>query len=392
MPHVVLVDLDDWRSFATMGAALRRRGVRVSRVARRRGGLRGSLRHLLDRVVLGEWPVLLGAGEATDPSRVLSEVLSASPDDVHASEEFMAAAFSAPGPTASDLVGRVPNEELRTILYDKLLMTRHAEDLGLSVPLTWSAPPEGRFPVMVKGRSGAGGLSVRVATDPATLDAAIEELAHGGWDEVFFQEVCPGRLINVGGVARDGEVIVSVSYAATPRADDPLGPPEWLEVVDVPRLCDELGQLVASLRYTGVFCVDYMVDDGDHDGSARLAMIDVNSRAFGAWLALQLAGADILGAYLSILGVEGEPAGTTIAAGTAVDCRMLPRLGQSDLSSVAREGRRAGRAIAESLDAVGARRVAVMAVQASILVGAEAGRVVVSRLASAVAPTGGSRR
>jgi hypothetical protein len=88
-------------------------------------------------------------------------------------------------------------------------MTVFAERLGLSVPETWSYDPE-LLPLVVKGRVGAGGRAVRLVYSEQERDAAVRELG----TDVFFQDVVNGDLINVSGVARQGEVCLLVAYRA----------------------------------------------------------------------------------------------------------------------------------------------------------------------------------
>ncbi len=62
-------------------------------------------------------------------------------------------------------------------------------------------------------------------------------------------------------------------------------------MLEKPEMLAAVARYLAELRYTGTFCIDFLVADRDY-------MIDMNPRFFGSWPALQLAGVPLLEAYL----------------------------------------------------------------------------------------------
>jgi len=364
--RVVLIDPAGWGSFATWGAALHHRGLQVLRVADSGRGVLGAAYRLRDRWLLGSPPVHLDTPVAI--TRALMDELLAPPTvDVHCSEDLLPAIGAVTTLPSGGPLGRVP-AQLWHLLGDKLAMTEFAVGLDLAVPRT-TAAHDGTFPFVVKRKNGSAGGGVRVVNDQAELEAARRELDPEHDDALFYQEPFTAAVVNAGGVARDGRLIVSAVYLAKPAPDDPLGPPEVLEILDLPGLHDELAALLGALEYTGVFCVDYvMTDDG------RWGMVDVNSRAFGGWLALQIAGLDIVGAYLSLFGMAPEPGLALLEPGRELDDRIRLRPGPGGVGVVGAEWRRSLRAIRAAAEVTGPRYAAMLAARSTAAAATAAAR------------------
>lgn len=318
-PRTVLVDLETWDSLGSWGAALHQRGWQVHRVVLERHGLRRLARAARDRAVFGGPSIEVPSSPAalTLTAELAATVRAA--DDIQGTETTVSTIREAGLLSPGTLRGRAPDLERQECLYDKWLMNERARGLGLGVPESWSSPPPGLLPLVVKGRIGAGGQAVVIAHDQPQLEQAIAALTQDQGQPPFFQELMPGVVVNAAGVAQDGRLLVHALYEAQAPADDPLGPPEVLRIGDYPQIAEELAHLLADLRYTGIFCVDYLFSD---DG--RVGLLDFNPRVFGGWLALQAAGVDLLGAYLSLVDSTIRPTGSGPPAGTMLHDRILP--------------------------------------------------------------------
>lgn len=319
-PRVVLVDLDHWDAFASFAPSLRRRGVRVVRIAGPRGRRHPALARVVDRMVFGRpGPTVDARTSAADAVRL---VIGAPTVDVLGAEGDIETLRETVPWSEHPVAARVPDPAHVRLLFDKLAMTRFADTIPVPTPRTWEQAPGDVLPLVVKGLSGAGGQAVRIARTSRGVEAAVSELAPVVSRGLFYQELCEGVLTNVGGVADRGRIVTSCCYRAIPADDDPLGPPEVVELVECSAITDSLAPLLEALSYSGMFCIDYIVRP---DGSA--ALIDFNPRIFGGWLALQTAGVDLLGAYLSLLGLAPTPPPTPPSIGVRRDVRLIPRSG-----------------------------------------------------------------
>jgi hypothetical protein len=313
-PTVVFADLEPWECFLQFGAALRRRGVPVTRLTRADRTLPQVFNDLLQWPVFGRTQPVLGADGRPDPAAVERAV----PDSVAAVEAVEDVGSALVGRA----VGRLPYEPtsgppLDELLFDKLAMTGYAERHGLAVPRTWAAEQgTDELPVVFKPRLGLGGRDVEVVRDPAERDRVVR-LAQASPGRYLFQEFAPGELVHVGGVARWGTVVQAAAYRAVGSPHSAMGPSSEIQVVADQQVLDQAAALVAALGYTGAFCLDYVRDAG-----GRALLVDVNARIFGSWKALQDAGLDVVGAYLYAVGFTWEPPTGSARVGATV--RTLP--------------------------------------------------------------------
>jgi glutathione synthase/RimK-type ligase-like ATP-grasp enzyme len=306
-PAVLFADVEPWEAFLQLAAALRRRGVRVHRVT---AADRSRVRRVNDafqRLVFHRTrPVLPRAATAAElGSRVLAE-LPAGIRAVEAVDEVAAALTGLPGvPT------RTASPELERLLSDKQLMGEHAAAAGLAVPPSWPAESDHplRPPFILKPRLGSGGGGVLLVSDERTA-AAVAERARHQPGTLLAQEWAPGELLHVAGVARRGALLQAACYRADGSPHAAHGPSATVVTVDDRDALTQAGELLAGLRYTGAFCLDYVrASDG------RPLLIDVNARIFGSWLALQVAGLDIVGAYAYAWGLSDRPPAGAVAPG-----------------------------------------------------------------------------
>lgn len=319
-PRLVLVDLDHWDAFASFAPSVRRRGMSVARISPSRTGRGRALARVVDRLVFG------AAGSSVDVDTsaqvALSGLLGAPTVDVLGAEDVVESLRDSMSWSPHPVAARVPREDHVRLLFDKLEMTRFAARIPVPVPRSWSQAPDGVLPMVVKGRSGAGGKAVWIAQTSAEVFSAVRESAARAPRGVFFQELVDGVLTNVGGVADRGRIVTAGCYRPYAAAATPLGPPETIEIVRSPGIEASLPPLLEALSYSGPFCIDYIERP---DGSASL--IDFNPRIFGGWLAMQTAGIDLLGAYLSLFGLAAPPPPSEPVVGSRYDVRLLPAVG-----------------------------------------------------------------
>jgi hypothetical protein len=204
-------------------------------------------------------------------------------------------------------------------------MSWHAEGLGIAIPETWTERRASAWPVVVKARTGCSGQAVRIARTADELARSVTDLSGGGADGLFLQRYCGVETVQVAGAARDGEIVQAGCYRSRPRPADPLGPAALIETLEWADLRRGAATLIADLGYTGIFCLDYVLDD-----AGQPYFIDFNARAFGSWMALQSAGVDVLGAYLFALGVAPRPDAASAEVGAI---RLVPR---GELSAASR--------------------------------------------------------
>ncbi|MGY1914636.1 ATP-grasp domain-containing protein [Blastococcus sp. SYSU DS0973] len=313
-PTVVFADVEPWEAFLQFAAALRRRGIRVERLTAADRSIVRRINDLLQRPVFRR----IHPGVACDadghvapdelPVRLLAGARAVEAVDV------MAAALA----SVHALPPRTADPELEPLLTDKLAMTRYARDHGLAAPASWAAEEDHPLspPFVVKPRLGAGGAGVVVVRDLAQATRIADE-ARAEPGLLLCQEWAPGELLHVAGVARQGEVLQAGCYRDVGAPRTAFGPPSEILTFDDPETLAETARLMASLRYTGAFCLDYV-----RAADGRALLVDFNARIFGAWAALQTAGLDLVGAYAFAWELSSvPPAG---AAPPGVRLRVLP--------------------------------------------------------------------
>lgn len=315
--RIVLLDLQTWDALDQWGAALHHKGLRIVRVVEGPRRLR-RLKSALDRWRFGAAPVevpgLTGIWK-------VHPWLAPPTLDIQGPETEMKALEDSLSNDSSgrDLMRRVGPTINDDVLYDKWLITGLAHLHGLTVPDSWLEPPADVFPLVVKGRISAGGQDVSVVDRREALTSVTQSMRERPNGGLFFQRALRGCVLNAGGVADRGTLLVHAVYTAQADPEDPLGPPRLLTIADRPDIVAQMAGLVKALGYTGVFCIDYVDDD-----AGKPALIDFNPRVFGGWLQLQLAGIDFLGAYLHLLHQGPPPVNRALLPGSTLDVNILP--------------------------------------------------------------------
>lgn len=336
-PRVVIVDVHVSDSFREFDAALRRHGVDVLYLRPPHVGTGRRVKSTVDRFSGPTLP--LTADFFTDAGAAIrAQVLAAPTLDVHATEPVLGRLAVTPEWRANPALHKVrPDLELGSVV-DKLLVTEIARDAGVEVPRTSTTLESDEWPIVVKGRLGAGGQSVRVAHDEAELREAVRTIGAG--DSVYLERYHPGLTMGTCGVARAGEILVQGAYERAASRHDPLGPPVKIRLIEDALATAASERLIRALGYTGMWCLNFVRDD---DG--RPLLIDVNIRAFGSWLSLDDAGVPLLDAYRQLIGEGPEVRAAQTGEGPWLDVARIGIKGNGPAGEVLRESGRSSRLI-----------------------------------------------
>ncbi len=297
---VVLADLTSWEAWLHLGAALRRNGLQVIRYTGTAGGRAQKMRVGLERLVFHQThPVLQYDAHGVDVAPLLPALNGIA--DIQMVDAIGAVLTATPQWAGHPNLHRVHVDLPETAIYDKWVYTHLAAAAGVPVPRTEEVAALSGGDWVLKGRVGSGGDRVAMVTSDDEVARALTEWGITA-EDAFLQQRVAGELWNVGGVAHRGEVLVSAAYRAFSAPGDPEGPPVDIQIGDRPQQLEATAALVAALGYSGPFAVDFLDDGVPY-------LLDFNPRFFGTWAAMQAAGVDLLGAYLSTLGRPWQPPG-----------------------------------------------------------------------------------
>ncbi|MCA0331913.1 MAG: hypothetical protein LCI03_18725 [Actinobacteria bacterium] len=347
-PHVVVVDSYTWQGLADLAGGLRSRGVGVSRITGHPTSARARLLQWIESWVHGptvaavDGGVLTGRSVRIDVDR-LEALLPPGTVDIQTQEDILALLIRAGARGVADVRGRVRDGVDPQVLVDKWVQAEVARGAGVPIPRTWEGPDSDEIPVVVKARLGFGGNGVRIVRAAADLPAAYAAVDAADLGRPFVQQLLH-PAVHTGGVALAGETLVCTAYDGLPSADDPTGPTRVVVAREDDQAVAISRRFLSAVGYTGFFCFDFVRDD---DGA--LYVIDVNSRVFGSWAALQELGFDLLSAYLYVIGAAPRPVQSRGRYGVAAATLRYPCPDTSSRAAV-RAWRR------ESLDVVRRRR------------------------------------
>lgn len=346
----MLADLSSWEAWLHLAGALRREGFDVVRFTRADLGRTQRVLVGMERFVFTQThPVLLSSGSHVDVAPLFPWLKrSADVQMVDAiGAELTATAQWAEVPR----LHRVHASGIaEAAIYDKWIYTGLAERAGVTVPDSRELPeqlPAGEW--VLKGRVGSGGDRVRLVSSTNEVEEALRTWGSTA-AQAFIQAKVGGDLWNVGGVAKDGEVLVAAAYRAFSAPDDPEGPPVDIQIQHKPDQLEATRRFVAALGYTGPFAIDFLDDGVPY-------LLDFNPRFFGTWAAMQSAGVDLLGAYLAVLG-QPRTATTRVIDGARIPSSVT---GQESIGAAWRRGRDLGRRLGPT---VGPRATTVLRAQA----------------------------
>lgn len=343
--RVLFIDGDMWEPFGQLAAALARHGIASDHLTVPPRHWQGRYAHVLERSLFHRTatPVRRAVADGGHAQIDLSDVARyVSPDtiDIQVRDDL---GYSLLNQGATGLPGLDQRSQLQpgAAVYDKWVMTQVAAAAEVPVPRTWpvaefvahaltsgdaasiDSTGTSSWTAMIKTRVGFGGQGVVRLTQPAQLPAITDTLRQLTGAEPFVQEFLGTEMINVGGVAVHGDVLLAASYRPLPPSDDPHGPPVAITLTAHPQAVESARRLVSAVGYHGMFTIDFVCD-----AAGRAHFIDFNPRVFGAWAALQSLGVDVLGAYLAMLGVGSRTQPMPLPVGQrATTLGPPPRMG-----------------------------------------------------------------
>ncbi len=307
----MIVDVHASDSFREFAAALRRHGVDVLHLRPAYTGRGRRLKRAIDELAGPITPLYSPISSADLRTVALRREILAPPTvDVHAIEPVMAQLSQTPEWQANPDLNKLAHGIGLASVLDKWEVAQLAKSFGVAVPDSWPEFPRETFPVVVKGRLGAGGVWVRVAHDEEALRTAVAELSVDGARLYFERYHHSATGLGTAGVSRHGEVLVCGAFERQPSPDEPLAPAVAIRAYHHEAAIEASEKLIGALGYTGIFCLNFVPDS---DGSPLL--IDVNLRTFGAWVTLDELGVPILDTYLQLIGTKVRAAPLRIDEG-----------------------------------------------------------------------------
>ncbi|MEL4357784.1 MULTISPECIES: ATP-grasp domain-containing protein [unclassified Luteococcus] len=300
-------------AFEQTCAVLQRKGVRTVWI----GYPYSPVRRLRSRLFT---PV----ANATSPQELTEVVRRIGPErllDLQASEFVLAEVLDTV--LTLPIAGELADELRRRRQWvDKLWAMDRLAEAGIPVPRHSAEPDPQRLaaelglPLVVKGRMGNGGESVRICHDVTQISQAQADFAKDGG--VYAEEFCPGDdgLCYAACYRPDGEILLDGVYrgvrseGATSQFGE-LGPLDQTLTLDDPEVLAVGRRVVATLGGAGLVNLDLIRTE------RGLRVIDVNQRPWGSIVSLRAAGTDFVAAMLAALRGESFTP-TTVPAGHRV--------------------------------------------------------------------------
>lgn len=323
-PVLLVATATQWLGTARIPGALANAGFAVSMLAPR-GSLAGKSRfvstfeHLPDRATPMQWVDALAAMVASTRPRVVL------PCDDMAFRLLQAMVLSAP-----DALSPAPRLELATLIrnslgnpafyrvsVEKTLLPGAAEALGVRVPpyVVVSNREEAQrfaaqqgYPVVLKRNFGFAGQGVRVAADAGELVGAVAELVSVASE--FGSELAPrllvqtfivGRVVLHSVAAWRGSLLAAYAREKLIAHPPPKGPTTVARCFHAPEVRAASRRLVEGFGMTGLFGVEYIVDDVTGD----VHLLEINRRMTNGVPAGALIDVDLCAAFHAA--VTGNP-------------------------------------------------------------------------------------
>jgi hypothetical protein len=193
------------------------------------------------------------------------------------------------------------------VATDKVATLARAADAGVRVlsarVLGVDGPPgpdDVRFPVVVKpmrsevpAQRGLRRYPTRRADDLQALILALAALPNGAG---MVQAYVEGRILNVNGVAWEGEVIAAVHEEALRTWPADCGPVSYAQTISPePALAEQARALIAALDWSGIFNAQFI------ESEAGLFLVDVNPRLYASIGLAVAAGANLPALWVELL-------------------------------------------------------------------------------------------
>lgn len=151
------------------------------------------------------------------------------------------------------------------------------------------------FPIVIKDRTGYGGIHVTIVETLDELDAMAGPYA--GIETAYLEKYIEGDKVNFGAVLGFDGLLQGLCYKTLDWVR-PVGPSSVVEVYEDAALSAAGRRAVEAVGVPGLVNVNFMLDV---DGG--LWAIDLNARVFGGLAAYLACGIDLTSAYMSALGM-----------------------------------------------------------------------------------------
>ena len=161
------------------------------------------------------------------------------------------------------------------------------------------------LPVVIKDRTGYGGIHVKIVESLEDLDAVAQP--YEGVDTAYLEKYIEGEKVNFGAVLGPEGVLQGLCYKTLDWVR-PVGPSSVIQIYEDTALSEAGHRAVEAVGVPGLVNVNFMLD-----GDGGLWAIDLNARVFGGLAAYLASGVDLTRGYASALGlappIDASPLG-----------------------------------------------------------------------------------
>lgn len=181
------------------------------------------------------------------------------------------------------------------------------------------------FPVVIKDRTGYGGLNVKIVKSSEELDVVAAN--YRGLESAYLEKYIEGDKVNFGAVLGSDGVILGLCYK-THDWVRPFGPSSEIEVYEDSILYEAGRKAVEAVGVPGLVNVNFM-----RDAQGALWAIDLNARVFGGIATFLACGVDLTAGYSIAIGIK--PAVQAKSTVKYIRTKVFP----SSLAELVQQGR-----------------------------------------------------
>jgi biotin carboxylase len=151
------------------------------------------------------------------------------------------------------------------------------------------------FPIVIKERTGYGGLHVKIVESSEEL--GLVAAPYRGLGSAYLEKFIEGEKVNFGAVIGMDGVLQGMCYKTLDWVR-PVGPSSVVEIYEEPALYEAGRRAVEAVGVPGLVNVNFMLD-----ADGVLWAIDLNARIFGGIATYIACGMDLTAGYLAALGI-----------------------------------------------------------------------------------------
>jgi predicted ATP-grasp superfamily ATP-dependent carboligase len=220
---------------------------------------------------------------------------------------------------------RIPKASFSTA-NNKLLATRHAEQLGIRCPLTIAVNHRNElnttaeklgFPLIIKTAIGCAGIGVRICHNQAELLQAYDLLSKKNVD-IFCQQFISGDTFGASGLFYDGVILRNYCWQKTTMHPPLIGPSKRCLSTTDPVLNQLMTTLATSLDWHGLIDMDFICD-----AQGNYYFLEINPRVWGSIAATEDAGVDMITPLWEML--QGKTPKADLHCRDKVDSALFPQ-------------------------------------------------------------------